>query len=320
MDIFLHIVGNNIVPIFLLIGIGFVVSRKFEIDIKTLSKINFYIFVPGFVLVNLYTTEIPLDLLKVLVFAITFLMVNMLIGSIIAKVRNYDDKLANAYKNSIMFYNSGNIGIPLITLVFSASIFTEAQLNLAVTAQIMVMVVQNITTNTIGFFNADKANMHWKQSIKKILKMPTVYAIPTALILKWITINTGYDFTEFPGWPGLEYIRSGLISIALVSLGVQLSKTKVTLTNKKVYLAVAIRLIGGPIMAVGLIMLMGFDGVVAQTLMISSSVPTAVNTALIAVECDNCPDFASQTVMFATLLSAITLTFVIFTAGIIFPI
>lgn len=324
LSVFFFILGNNIVPIFLLIGLGYILSKKFDLNINTLSKLNFYIFVPAFVLVNLYTTVIPLDLLKVLGFALAVLAINMLIGTIIAKVRNYEDDLGNAFKNALMFYNSGNIGIPLITLVFSTMYVLPNGdtpfLELAVTAQIMVMVVQNITTNTLGFFNAGRANLRWQDSIKKILKMPTIYAIPTALTMKYITATYQYDFTNFPGWPGLEYARSGLISIALISLGVQLSKTKFNFTNKRVYLAVAIRLIGGPIIAYGLILLMGFTGVVAQTLMISTSVPTAVNTALIAVECDSAPDFASQMVMVATLLSAVTLTFVIFAAGILFPV
>ena len=54
--------------------------------------------------------------------------------------------------------------------------------------------------------------------------------------------------------------------------------------------------------------------------MISSSVPAAVNTALIAVECDNYPDFASQVVMVSTLLSSVTLVVVIYFARLLFPI
>lgn len=57
------------------------------------------------------------------------------------------------------------------------------------------------------------------------------------------------------------------------------------------------RLIMGPILALILIYVLGFDGVIAQTVLISYSVPTAVNTALIAVECNNNQNFASQEVM-----------------------
>ncbi|MNP05096.1 hypothetical protein D3C76_970390 [compost metagenome] len=54
--------------------------------------------------------------------------------------------------------------------------------------------------------------------------------------------------------------------------------------------------------------------------MISSALPTAVNTALIAVERKNHPDFASQAVMVATLSSAVTLVLVVYISRIIFPV
>lgn len=76
----------------------------------------------------------------------------------------------------------------------------------------------------------------------------------------------------------------------------------------------------GPLIAYYLIIVLQISGVVAQTLMISSAVPTAVNTALIAVECDNHPDFASQVVMVSTLFSLITVTGVICIANILFPV
>jgi predicted permease len=320
MQVFFYILGNNIIPIFTVILLGYVLNRAFKLDIFTLTKFNLYVFVPIFVFVNLYTTPIDLTLLKAFLFGIMLLITNMLAASLAARIRGYDLRTTSAFKNAVMFYNSGNIGVPLITLVFSSAPYVfdgqAPYLDLALTTQIMILVVQNVTTNTIGVFNAGRAYLNWKESLRTILHMPTVYAIPTAFILKSLSI----DLTAAPFWPGFLFIRQGLISIALLTLGVQLSRTSFNLKDKEIYLAVAMRLIGGPVLALILIRLFGFTGVVAQALMISSSVPTAVNTALIAVEFDNRPDFASQAVMLATVFSAVTLTFVIYTARILFPI
>ena len=73
--------------------------------------------------------------------------------------------------------------------------------------------------------------------------MPTIYAIPLALILKYLAV----DMTKAPFWPAFEFIRQGLISVALITLGVQLSRTSFNFKDREVYLAVAMRLIGGPI-------------------------------------------------------------------------
>ncbi len=320
MQVFFHILGNNIVPLFTLIFLGYVLNQAFNLDIFTLTKLNFYIFVPIFVFVNLYTTEIDMNLIQALIFGITMLFINMALSSAVGRLRGYDLRLQSAFKNSVMFYNSGNIGVPLITLVFSSAPYIfdgqTPYLNLAVTTQVMILVVQNISTNTLGFFNAGRAYMDWKESLKKILHMPTVYAIPSAFILKALPI----DLTQAPFWPGLEFIRQGLISVALITLGVQLSRTSFNFDDKETYLAVIMRLVGGPILAFILLKIFGFQGIVAQTLMISSSVPTAVNSALIAVEYDNRPDFASQAVLLSTLFSSVTLTIVIYLARILFPV
>lgn len=320
MSVFLYILTHNIIPIFTLITLGYIMGKKFQLDIYTLSKINFYIYVPLFVFVNLYTTTIPFEMLKALVFATCMLVLHLILGKVLSCIFHFDQRMENAFTNSIAFYNSGNIGVPLITLVFSSMPFVingeTPYLNLALTTQIMVLVVQNISTNTLGFFNAGRATLHWKDSIAKILRMPTIYAIPLALILKTLP----YDLTKFPLWPAFTYAQNGLISVALITLGVQLSRTTFDFTQKKVYLSVVTRLIGGPILALFLIYLFRFEGIVAQTLMISSGVPTAVNSALIAVEYDNCPDFASQAVLLSTLLSAISLSVVIFAARMLFPI
>src|SRR5665647_769212 len=160
MEVFTFILTRNILPLVLIIVLGYLLSKKFDLNINTLSKINFYLYVPFFIFVQIYTTELPKEMLNVLIFVILLAVVNTLVTNIIARLRRYDEGFKNAFVNSIMFYNSGNIGIPLITLIFSSGPFLiEGKtpfLSLALTTQIVVLIVQNISTNTIGFFNAGK--------------------------------------------------------------------------------------------------------------------------------------------------------------------
>jgi len=319
MDIFIYILTKDILPLVLIIIIGFLLSKKFNLDINTLSKINFYVYVPFFIFMQIYSTQLPKEILKILVFVVILAIVNSIITTIVSRVRRYEEGFKNAFTNSIMFYNSGNIGIPLITLIFSSGPFLingkTPYLAVALTTQIVVLIVQNISTNTIGFFNAGKGNMRWQDSVKSILQMPTIYMIPLAFILKALP----FRLENMPIWPGLIYIKNGLISFALITLGAQLSKTKLSFTNIDVYISNFIRLLGGPFIAFLILKVIGITGVTAQTLVISSAIPTAVNTALIAVERNNHPDFASLAVMTSTLLSSITLVFVVFVSRLLFP-
>jgi len=204
--------------------------------------------------------------------------------------------------------------------VFSAPPFAEGgnipYLDIAITTHIIVLVFQNVTINTVGFFNAGVVNGRKKDAILKILKMPMIYIIPIVVIMRMIP----YDFTQSFFWPALENLKSGLIAVALITLGVQLGKTTYKFTNVDVYLSAFIKLIVTPVIVYVIVRIVGLGGVFAQVLMIALSAPTAVNTALIAVECKNKPDFASQIVVTSTLLSSITLTLVIYFARILFPV
>ncbi|MBF4692099.1 AEC family transporter [Fusibacter ferrireducens] len=320
MSIFLFILVHNIAPIFILVGLGFTISKKFNLDIYTLSKLNFYLFMPAFIFVNLFTTKLEPTMLKILLFCMVYLIINDLISRVVSKLRHFDTGMANAFKNSIQFNNTGNIGLSLVTLVFSTGPYfingetpylVEAQ-----TALIIVMVFTNISTNTLGFYNAGRATMKFKDSIIKIFSMPSIYAIPAALILKQMHVNVASWFV----WPALSFLKDGLVAMALITLGVQLSKTKFDFTDLNVPISVFTRLIIGPILAILLIPLFGFEGVVAQTVFIAQSVPTAVNTALIAVEFKSNEDFATQAVVMSTIFSAFTLTFAIFISRILYPV
>ena len=309
-----QIFAQNILPIFILIGLGFLLGCRLPLDVRTLTRINLMIFVPAFTFSNLYRTPLRRDTLSALLFAFCLLVANLLLSAAAARLLGYDLRRRKAFQNAITFYNSGNIGIPLITLVFA-----DAAPEIAATAlatQVMVLVVQNITTNSLGFYNASCANLPWQAALREAFRMPTVYAVPLALLCKALPV----DLTQAPGWPALNLIAGGLVPVALLTLGVQLARTKVDFGDRSVPLASLMRLLGGPLIAFGLIRLLGLSGVTAHVLFISSSVPTAVNTALIAADCGNEPDFATQTVLVTTLACAASLVLVIYLAGVLFPV
>jgi hypothetical protein len=320
MDIFVFILQHNIAPVFIIIALGFAVGKKFDLNIHTMSKLNFYLFVPAFIFVNLYTADLNMGMLKIVLLCILYQAACDLIARVVSKVRGFDAGLTNAFKNSIMFNNTGNIGLSLITLVFGSAPYIVGggtpYLSEAVLALIAILVFMNVTMNTIWLYNAGRAKAGMKEAAAKIFMMPSIYVIPVVLILKQL----GFDMTPTLLWPALVYLKEGLVPIALLTLGVQLSKTKLDFRNTNVHISVFTRLIFGPALALGFIFLFGFTGVTAQTILIAYSVPTAVNTALLAVECRNNEEFATQAVVISTIFSAVTLSGVIYLARVAFPV
>ena len=68
MNIFVligHIFMNSMIPILILIGVGFVLDRKFKLDLYTLSKLNFYILLPTFIFRAMYEAKLNAGTLEI---------------------------------------------------------------------------------------------------------------------------------------------------------------------------------------------------------------------------------------------------------------
>ena len=138
-------------------------------------------------------------MLKALAIALLILFTNWLLSLLIGKIRKFDASMTNAFASSIMFYNSGNFGIPLITLVYSSKPFLingeTPYLDFALTVQVIVLIVQNVSLNTLGVFNATRGTSgSIKTALKKSLSLPAIYFVIAAFIFKFIP----YDLTQFP--------------------------------------------------------------------------------------------------------------------------
>src|SRR5699024_6097929 len=144
-------------------------------------------------------------------------------------------------------------------------------------------------------------------------KMPIMYAMVAGVLLNIWDVSLP-AFLAVPA----HYISDALISVALLTLGAQVANLKLTAGLSNVYSSIIIRLVIGPLIALGMIYAFGVTGITAQALLIASAMPTSVNSAVIALEYDNYPEFGAQIVLFSTLMSTVTVTFVIFVARMLF--
>ena len=74
-----HIFMNSMIPIFMLIGIGFVLDKKFKLDLYTLSKLNFYILLPTFVFRAMYEAKFTSSTLEIVFCALCVLILNSIL-------------------------------------------------------------------------------------------------------------------------------------------------------------------------------------------------------------------------------------------------
>ena len=303
MSQFLHILTHVILPIFLMTSSGYLLQKRLNLDFTAFSRMLFYLVLPSLVFTRLSRTKLSVaDFGVILGFMLGLVAIMGLLSVVVSRIRGHKPSMRNAFGLSTMLYNSGNYGISVVELVFHANPFATA-------IQVIVFTTQSLITFTMGVMLAAHGQMPMRESIRTVLRYPMVYAIVLAFIFR------GYNLPVWqPVWVCLETMSMALIPMALVLLGAQLADTRLTQGLMDVFISSGIRLALSPIIVFAFIQVFQIHGILAQTLLIASSMPTAVNSALLALEFQNEPEFASQAVFFSTLFSVLTVSATIYVA------
>ena len=306
MLLFVELFTEVFVPILLVAGFGFRLDRVFKLDLRSLVKLNIYLFVPCFIFVRVASADLQgAEAVRIVVF--TAAMVGILGGLalVAAKMLGLDVAGRKTLQLASMFYNCGNWGIPLMALAYGAE--GEA-------VQIFVLMTMNISTFTIGLWlvsthraeveggSESKRPPVWK-TLLPVLRQPALYGVACGLLVRAFNVPV----QEFgPVWEPLELVAAGLVPFALVTLGVQLSQTKPPPLRGKLTVALVLKLLIGPAIAVPMTWAFGFEGVTAAVLILGAGAPAAVNTALLAHEFGADSHFATAAVFYSTVLSLVT--------------
>ena len=322
---FLQIIVDNILPLLIFVGIGYVLDRKFRLDVTSLTKLTFHVVLPCFIFYSIYMAKLDMTMVHVFLLACALMLALGIIGEIMGRIFRYPTGKTQAFKNGTMFSNNGNIGIALIALVFSNPPFTvngtAPYMAAASAAAAMMLVQMNMTLNTIGLYQAGMGKLTPRDALSVVFRMPVIYTLAAVFLVKY----SGFDMTSTFLWPVFQNCAAALVAIVMIALGMRIHRSRISFKDKDAWFACAVRLIGSPLIGFLLIYLWRFMGVtftpeVSQTILIMSSVPSAVNSVLYAVEFHNYEDYATSIVMMSTFLSGITMTAVIYAARILFPV
>lgn len=302
MSGFITIFYEVLLPIFIMILAGYVLQKIFHLDLKPLTKVQLYLFIPSLIFIKIATSQLDDGLVfQIFWFTVILFVVLMVLSYGAAKVFKMDRKKEKALMNAVILRNQGNFGIPLITLTFIA-IDSEYALSI----HMIVLFATNLLLNTIGLYNASSGSYTKMDAIKQVLKLPNLYVIILGFMFK------GFNWSiPAPIESTIGIMGAAVVPLALFTLGAQLANTKLKLSDKSLPVAAILRLIISPVIAYGMALLFGFEGVIAQVLIIGAAAPTAVNSVLLAMEFDGDYEYASETVFLTTLLCGITVSITI---------
>ncbi|TCO93563.1 hypothetical protein EV701_104267 [Chthoniobacter flavus] len=297
---FWSVFTNVLLPILVMFGFGWLIDRRSRLDLKSLVKLNIYLFVPAFIFVHVVDSNLSgAAAARIMGFTASIIASMFVLSAIVGRGMRYEAGHTRALQLATMFYNSGNYGIPLMSLAFPG---------LGELMQVFIVLTQNISTFTVGLALAASTHRSGWRLALPMLRQVSLWAVLSAIIVR--VLHLPVQQVRWL-WVPLHYISEGLVAFALITLGVQLSQTKVRQSLPRLGWALGLRLLIAPGIAAALVPIFGFKGQEATIMIVSSSFPTAVNTALIAHEFNADSQFAAAAVFYSTLLSMFTVTLLI---------
>ena len=291
----LHLALTVVVPIAVLVAIGWGMDRAFKLDVTTLVRLNFWIFVPALALVKLIQAPIEAGMGLVVGFGIaqTFLLVAA------GWVASFIPSLRFRWRLLILgsfSYNIGNYGIPLVSFAFG-----ERWLGVV----IVLLTVQSVALFTFGpILLGSKSS--WSKTLIGLCKVPVVIAVVVALLVRF----TGMAIPA-PIMSAMGSLADGLVPVALLTLGVQMARTPLMGGGLTTATILALRLLVAPASSWILAGLMGFSLETRTVLTVCSALPLAVNVFILCSEYDRDVEEAARAVLWSTVIATLLLPLLI---------
>lgn len=298
VDGIIEVLSQNILPIFLVAGLGFWLRRYKGVDTRPVASVVFNGFSPALVFAALVGSQLPIvQLGQLALFALLSIAAMGLVGYVAGRVLRLPKMDIAVLLIALMFVNGGNYGLTLNQLRYG-----EAGLSLAIVYYIM----STILTYTVGVLIVSTGRIPWRESLKGLASVPAIYAVGLAVLVYSLQIPV-----PGPLMSAIDVAAGGAIPAMILVLGMNLADLKGMGQLRLTLPAVSLRLLVGPLVAVGVALLVGLEGLGRSVSIIEASMPSAVMTTVLATEYDAKPATMTGIVVLSTLLSPITLSLLI---------
>jgi len=300
---------NQVIVVFLLIGVGFICTKAkmFTKDgIKQMTALLLNVVTPC-VLINSYqekdfTPELAMGLLWGALFTAISIGAMTILSMLLFKKEGSGKYKINRFAST--YSNCGFMAIPLLGAALGADGVFYGSSYLA---------IFTLFYWTIGVFvfTEDFKDL----SFVNIIKNPGVIGTIVSILLFLLRI-------KLPGvvLQPISFLAGLNTPVAMLILGSYMVDVKFSelVKEKGMYAVCLLRLLVFPLISLGIAMLLKIDTTVAQAVMISSACPTATVTTLFAARYNNNAEYSAQVVSVTTLLSIITIPLIMAVMGLVY--
>ncbi|HBY07180.1 MAG TPA: hypothetical protein DEH22_05120 [Chloroflexi bacterium] len=295
MSNLLSLFANNLLPILLVAGVGYLAGKWLKIEARSISRVVFYIFSPCLIFDLLTTSQLSNgDILRMVAFAASSILAVGALTYLLGRLMRLNRKMLAAVMVSTVALNAGNYGLSLNLFAFGEEALAYASL---------FFVTSAIITYTVGVLIASMGKSGLGTALKGLTKVPTVYAVTLALLF----ISLGWEL-PLPLSRSVSLLSDASIPGMLIVLGLQLQNNHNSRNFGALSLANGMRLLAGPIVGLFLAGVFQLQGMAFNAGVLESSMPTAVLSIILATEFDVEPAFVTTAVFTSTILSPLTLT------------
>lgn len=281
-----QILFNVIAPVLICAGLGFYWAKSGRsFHMETVTGLVSNIGAPLLIFTTLINLEMELtDFLEFGFISVVAMLCFIVIGFIFLKLAKLDYR---DFLPSLIFPNTGNMGLPLCYFAFGQEGLTLA---------LACFTVYAITQFTFGVWLASGAG-----SAKILLKTPLLYAVIIAITLKGFEIPVPVWITDTT-----DLLGGITIPLMLMALGVSLAGLSVKHLKLAGLLSFA-RLAMGYAVGFTLAYLFELEGVTRGVLILECTMPVAVFNYLFSLRYNRAAGHVAGTVLVSTVFSFLTL-------------
>ncbi|MFN8535542.1 MAG: AEC family transporter [Dehalococcoidia bacterium] len=291
----LSVFANIVLPVFIIVAIGFLLGRWRRVPPGPISQVVFYVFSPALSFSGLTGGTLAAEeALQIALFVVLLTVVMITLSWLVARLLRLDAPHTSAFLLSSVFMNAGNLGISISLFAFGEAGFQRA---------VAFFVVHSMLSGTLAVFLASRGTGSTREALLSMLRTPVSYAGAAGLaVLVW----------SLPVPLVVERVTSLLGAAAvpgmLVVLGLQLSDIRLGDQIPGIAAATGMRLVVGTAVAIALVQVLGLEGVTRQVMILQGAMPTAVFTVILASEFRAAPRFVTGVVLASTCGAIVTLT------------
>lgn len=290
--------GFKIFPLYITIALGYIIVRFFGARRESMASLLIYIIGPIVIFMASYRVE--LNLAVALVPIVLFILNSTLaLGALRVSGRFFHDNTKNILAFSAGTGNTGYFGIPLAIMLLDESL---------VNIYIFTVLASLLYENTVGFFVVAKGHYTIKQSLIKVSKLPSLYAIVLGLTCNVLEVPLSVDFANY-----LDTFKNAYAILGMMMVGMGLSGLKnVGIDKMFIAFAFGIKFLIYPFAVLAIIWIdmayfHFFNTGLYQVMFLFAIPPMAGNTVAVASLLNVHPQKASLAVILSTALSLVTI-------------